>query len=193
MASRNSTSRTAGRPTYAALLRGINVGGKNIIPMAALAQLFEEAGCRDVRTYIQSGNVVFSASPTAAGRIGRVIPDLIHKQFHFRPTIFVRTSDELARVAAGHPLMARGIDTATLHIGFLDGSPDARSISQLDPDRSPGDRFVVKGQEIYLQVSNGMAKTRLTCAFFDSGLNCTSTFRNWRTVQTLAEMMRADG
>jgi uncharacterized protein (DUF1697 family) len=174
-----------------ALLRGINVGGRHMLPMAALAGMFEEAGCRAVRTYIQSGNVAFAASPSAAKRAPRVVAERIEAEFGFRPHIMMRTSDEIANIASSNPLLAAGADVALLHVGFLDRTPDDRLVAKLDPARSPSDRFVVRGREIYVQYTNGVLKTKLTGPYFDSTLSGTSTFRNWRTVLKLAEMVAA--
>ena len=173
------------------LLRGINVGGRNMLPMAALAGIFEKAGCSEVRTYIQSGNVAFAASSSIAKRVPRAVADAIEKRFGFRPAILVRTSEQIAEVAANNPLLTAHIDIETLHVGFLDRAPDKQAIARLDPSRSPGDRFAVRGSEIYLHLPNGVVKSRLTGPYIDATLAVTSTLRNWRTVLKLAEMMRA--
>lgn len=176
---------------YVALLRGINVGGKNRLLMADLAEMFARAGCADVRTYIQSGNVVFAAGAAAAGRVPRAVPAMVLERFGFAPSVIVRTGSEVAGVVAGNPFLEEGADPAALHVGFLDGAPSAARIASLDPDRSPGDRFAVKGREMYLHLPNGVARSKLTNAYLDRALATMSTFRNWRTVLKLAEMARA--
>lgn len=176
--------------TYVALLRGINVGGKNTLPMKDLAAMFAAAGCTDVRTYIQSGNVVFGASAAVARKLPDQIAKAIEKRFGYRVPVIVRTSDELALAIRDNPFLKPGADEKPLHIYFLAESPGAAAIATLDPNRSAPDVFHVKGREIYLHLPNGMARTKLTNAYFDSKLKTVSTARNWATVQKLLEMMK---
>jgi len=176
-----------------ALLRGINVGGKNKLPMLDLAEMFTEAGCSDVRTYIQSGNVVFSVAPKSAKRL----PDLVSRQivdrFGYQVPVVLRTADEFRQVAVSNPFLKSEADVNSLHVGFLADLPDQSQIAALDPKRSPGDSFKVRGREVYLCLPNGVAKSKLTNAYFDSTLATTSTFRNWRTVLKLLELTQATG
>jgi uncharacterized protein (DUF1697 family) len=173
--------------THVALLRGINVGGKNILPMKELARIFANAGCENVRTYIQSGNVVFDA-PTAAAISAKVTAS-IEKRFGFQVPVVVRTSAELRKTIASNPFLKTGIDPKWLHVYFLADTPKTVAISSLDPARSSPDVFHVHGSEIYLHLPNGMARTKLTNAYFDSKLSTVCTARNWATVLKLSEMM----
>ncbi len=173
---------------YVALLRGINVGGNNILPMAKLAALFEKAGCAEIQTYIQSGNVVFSADAKCAQTICDLISNAIKKGFGFQPTVVLRTAGQMANVVASNPFLKSAVDTSALHVGFLSDSPTPSAIAALDANRSAGDFFAIKGREIYLNLASGMGKTKLTNVYFDSVLKSVSTFRNWRTVQKLAEL-----
>ena len=177
--------------TYIAFLRGINVGGKNILPMPALVEMFTRCGCADVRSYIQSGNIIFSASAACAKKLPINVAKEIEKRFDIRPPIILRTAEALAAAAATNPFLARGADADFLHVGFLAAAPDAQKIKSLDHNRSPGDSFQILGQHIYLHLPNGMGKTKLTNAWFDAKLETISTFRNWRTVQKLVEMSRS--
>ncbi len=174
---------------HVALLRGINVGGKNMLPMAALTKLFVDAGCVEVSTYIQSGNVVFGATPAVAKRLSVELPKLVHKKYGFEPRLMVRSADEFREAAAGNPFMKSGVDTKSLFVGFLDTVPPARLVAALDPDRSPGDKFAVRGREIYLFLTNGPIKTRLTGPYVEATLKVSSTVRNWNTVMKLASMV----
>ena len=174
---------------YAALLRGINVGGNNKLPMKDLNRIFAEAGCERVQTYIQSGNVVFDASPDLAASLpARIVAD-IAQTFGFHSPIVLRTRDHLADIFANNPFMAEGAPPAALHVLFLAAPPAAAHIDSLNPDLSPPDRFAVRGQDVYLYLPNGAARTKLTNAYFDSRLKTISTGRNWRTVTTLLAMM----
>jgi uncharacterized protein (DUF1697 family) len=174
--------------THLALLRGINVGGKNILPMKELARMFADSGCTDVRTFIQSGNVIFE-KPAGADKLAAIIAANIEKQFGFRIPVILRTSEQLRRAIRSNPFLAAGTDEKALHVYFLADAPHARAIAGLDPARSAPDAFQVRGQEIYLHLPNGMARTKLTNAYFDSKLSTICTARNWATVLKLAAMM----
>jgi uncharacterized protein (DUF1697 family) len=176
--------------THLALLRGINVGGKNSLPMKELVQMFSGAGCTNVRTFIQSGNVIFEAPGGALG-IGDAIKAKIEKRYGYRIPIIIRTSEQLLKTIRGNPFLKPGADEKALHVYFLADSPKASTIAGLDPARSAPDAFHVRGQEIYLHLPNGMARTKLTNAYFDSKLSTICTARNWATVLKLSHMMRA--
>ncbi|MGD2115512.1 MAG: DUF1697 domain-containing protein [Acidobacteriota bacterium] len=178
--------------TCIALLRGINVGGKHKLPMAALRSIFEEAGCGEVRTYIQSGNVVFTAEPDLAARVPERIGREIEARFGFTSPVVTRSAAELAEVAASNPFVdpsvEEGVDEKALHVLFLRDAPAAAQVAALDPDRSPPDRYTVRGREVYLCCPQGVARTKLTTRYFDSRLETVSTLRNWRTVRKLLEL-----
>ena len=176
------------KSTYVALLRGINVGGKNILPMKELATMFESAACADVRTYIQSGNVVFAASPSAALEVPAAVAAAIADRFGYRIPIVIRSAQELGKVAKENPFLRTKADPDSLHVVFLSSAPKAGSIALLEAKRSAPDEFVVKGREIYLRLPNGAARTKLTNDYFDRTLATTSTMRNWRTVLKLVEL-----
>jgi uncharacterized protein (DUF1697 family) len=178
-------------PTYLALLRGINVGGRNALPMKDLARLFVEAGCDGVATYIQSGNVLFDVPAELAAGLPATIAARMAADFGHRTPVLLRTTDELRRVVAANPFLSEGVAEGTLHVYFLADRPDPSRLAVLDPDRSPPDRFRVLDREVYLHLPNGMARTRLTNAYVDSRLATVSTARNWRTATTLLAMMEA--
>ncbi len=173
---------------YVALLRGINVGGKNMLPMKDLVALCSNAGCSDVKSYIQSGNLVFRAKPTLAPRLPDLIAKAIADQFGARVPVVVRSADELRRVAKGNPFLRAGADVGTLHVAFLSDLPSAARVAVLDPNRSPPDQFTVRAREIYLHCPNGLGRSKLTNQYFDSKLEVTCTMRNWRTVLKLLEL-----
>ena len=178
---------TTGDQRYVALLRGINVGGRNKLPMADLRGIFAEAGCAAVQTYIQSGNVVFSASKDLADRVPDIVAEAIHQRFGFETAIVVRSREELREIAASNPFDTSG-DPRLLHVAFLQDTPDAEAVALLDPVRSPPDAFAVRGRNVYLHYPNGVARSKLTNEYLASQLQTASTMRNWRTVLTLLEM-----
>lgn len=175
--------------THVALLRGINVGGKNLLPMLELAALFEAAGCAGVRTFIQSGNVLFAAPAAVAGRLAERIAARIQERHGLRVPVILRTAAELRRIAARNPFLRAGADPRLLHVAFLSAAPGRAAAARLDPARSPPDAFVVQGSEVYLSLPNGGGRTRLTNDYLDRTLGTTSTLRNWNTVLKLAAMV----
>lgn len=175
---------------YVALLRGVNVGGKNKLPMKDLAALFEALGCRAVRTYIQSGNVVFRATPEVyVGLAARVVKG-VREGFELDVPVVLRGAEALERAIAANPFLAAGCEPESLHVMFLRDTPDEARASKLDANRSPGDAFALIGREVYLRCPNGVARTKLTNDYFDRALATVSTVRNWRTVLTLRDMMK---
>jgi uncharacterized protein (DUF1697 family) len=174
--------------TYLALLRGINVGGKNKLPMKDLIAMFTAAECCDVRTFIQSGNVVFSAAEGIEAELSGLIAAQITRQFGYKVPVVLRTAAELGGVVRNNPFRKAGAPEGELHVLFLANLPAPRRVQDLDPNRSPPDAFAVRGREVYLRLPNGVAASKLTNAYFDSKLATTSTGRNWRTVTKLYEL-----
>lgn len=172
-----------------ALLRGINLGGKNRIAMVDLAAMLAEIGCIDVKTYIQSGNAVFAASPAIAKGLPDELTAAIARRLGLRVPVVVRSAKELADTAGNNPFLRRGVDTKALHVAFLARVPAPGGVAALDPGRSPGDSFEVRGRDVYLWTPNGVGRSRLTTDYFDRTLATTSTLRNWNTVQTLLAML----
>ena len=177
--------------TFVALLRGINLGGKNSLAMTELAAMFESLGCKAVRTYIQSGNVVFEASETLARRVPQGIARAIVEEAGLNVPVVMRSAAEFASAARKHPFLRSGVDPKQLHVAFLAETPSPARVAMLDAKRSPPDEFVVRGREIYLRLPNGVAKSKLTNAYFDAKLGTVSTLRNLATVTTLVEMCEA--
>jgi uncharacterized protein (DUF1697 family) len=176
---------------HLALLRGINVTGKNVLPMKDLVRMFSDAGCSNVRTYIQSGNAIFE-TPGEATKIAQTVTAKIEKKFGYRVPIIIRTSEQLLATIRANPFLKAGVDQKWLHVYFLAHSPNTAAIASLDPTRSAPDVFHVRGQEIYLHLPNGMGRSKLTNAYFDSKLSTTCTARNWATVLKLSQMMQAE-
>jgi uncharacterized protein (DUF1697 family) len=173
-----------------ALLRGVNVGGKAKVPMPELRSLVSELGLEDVTTYIQSGNVVFRTGASAndvAGRIERAIA----AGFGLDVTVIVRTPAQLRAVAKGNPFLADESDPLKLHVVFLRERPPAGAGSRLDPERSPPDRFHLRGRELYLHLPNGAGRSKLTNDYLERRLGVRATARNWKTLLKLIDLTRA--
>jgi uncharacterized protein (DUF1697 family) len=173
-------------PRHIALLRGINVGGKNKLPMQVLRALLEDLGCTAITTYIQSGNAVFDCSAGKAKTLSTDLAAAIAAELGLQVPVILRTAAQWQVVAKAHPFDA---DDDAVHVAFLAGQPTAAQVKNLDPNRSPGDAFAVRGREVYMHCPNGFARSKLTNAWLDKSLETISTSRNWQTVQKLAEMV----
>ena len=179
----------AATSAHDALLRGINLGARRL-PMKDLAAMLEDAGCAGVRTYIQSGNVVYRAAPALARRVPAIVEREIAVRYGFECPVVTRSAAEIDGIVEGNPFPDAVAEPKTLHVGFLRDRPGKPQVAALDPDRSPPDAFVVRGREIYVHYPKGSARSKLTPQYFDPRLETVSTFRNWRTVLALQEMMR---
>jgi uncharacterized protein (DUF1697 family) len=175
-------------PTYVALLRAVNVGGRAQLDMAQLRQAVAGLGHEDVVTYIQSGNLVLRSASRSAAKVAVGIEERIEEVFGMTVAVVVRTSAELADVAAGNPFLASGADPKTLHVGFLAGRPTAAEIARLDPQHASPDEFVVHDREIYLSCPNGLGRSKLTTDYFERRLGTALTVRGWGTVTKLVEL-----
>jgi uncharacterized protein (DUF1697 family) len=176
---------------YLALLRGINVGGKNKIRMQDLSAMFVDAGCKHVRTFIQSGNVIFESSVKLSTRVPGLVAARIEESLGYKTPLVLRSLAELEAAVSSNPFSKMGASEDSLHLLFLANVPDPSKVMALDPNRSPGDEYILRGRDVYLRLTNGVADSKLTNAYFDSKLSTTSTGRNWRTVTKLLELMRA--
>lgn len=183
--------RTRATETHVALLRGINVGGRNRIPMARLVDIFESAGYTRVRTYIQSGNVVFDAPSGAMAQIPTRVSALIKKQLALDVTTVARTASEFEQIVAANPFLSDHGDLSALHVGFLADRPSTDQISAIDPDRSPPDECIHLDLALYLRCPNGIARTRFTSTYLERTLGTTTTIRNWRTTLAVLDLIRA--
>ena len=190
MVRQSESTVTTGEQRYVALLRGVNVGGKNKLLMADLRDIFTGAGCAAVQTYIQSGNVVFEAAQDLAERVPEIVTRAIRRRFGYETAVVVRSSEELRQVVASNPFDTSG-DPRFLHVAFLEDTPGAEAVSRLDPLRSPPDAFAVRGRNVHLHYPNGVARSKLTNEYLAAQLQTASTMRNWRTVLRLLEMVDA--
>ena len=162
------------------MLRGVNVGG-NSLAMPDLSRIVETLGGTAVRTYLQSGNVVY----TGAKRIALDLEAALLDELGVRAPVLVRSAKELAAVVAGKPYDESG---KAVSVTFLADRPAASAINAIDPDGYGADRFAISGREIYLHTPGGYGRSKLTNAFWERKLGTTATTRNWNTVLALAEM-----
>jgi uncharacterized protein (DUF1697 family) len=172
---------------HVALLRGVNVGGANKLAMSDVRAIFESAGCRRVETIIQSGNVVLEAPEAIARDLASVVEAQIALRFGFVAPIILRSGAALRKIVEANPFLRAGADPATLHLMCLSGRPRPNDVAALDAQRSPPDAFILRDREIYLSLPNGVARSKLTNAYFDKTLRTVGTARNWRTVIRLCD------
>ena len=173
------------RVVYVALLRGINVGGKTKIAMAALRDTCAALGCEDVETYIQSGNVVLTSKLTA-DELRAALEEAIAKEFGFNPAVMIRTAKEISAVVDRNPYA--GKDDKALHVGFLHAAPNAATKKCLGAiDCAPEELTVVR-RDIYLHLPNGMGRAALPVQMERCLRPNPVTVRNWRTVTKLVEL-----
>jgi uncharacterized protein (DUF1697 family) len=171
------------------LLRGVNLGGHNKVKMESLQGLYESLGMQNVRTHIQSGNVVFKTKERDLVRLSRLIEDAIEKKFGFRTDVILRTPAELRDVTAKNPFAKRSpMDPSRLLVTFLaaDPGPEAREkVSKLD---TQPDEMYVDGREVYIYFVGSMARPKISWMAIARMLKTSGTGRNWNTVRKLMEI-----
>lgn len=173
---------------WLALLRGINVVGKNKVSMKALASALESAGLRSVRTYIQSGNVVFRSSRADPEALAKKIARLVTQNFACTPMALVLSKAQLAAAIRDNPFPEAQHNHKLLHIYFLAArpkSPDLEALSRLDAGR---EAFALKGRVFYLWTPDGFADSVLRSRV-ERCLGVAATARNWRTVNELLKLL----
>ncbi|MEI6727645.1 MAG: DUF1697 domain-containing protein [Actinomycetes bacterium] len=191
--------------TFVALLRAVNVSGQNRVPMAELRTTMAAAGYGDVRTYLQSGNIVFDAAAdpdadagagrqaAAAQELATAVHRLIERKFGCDVRVLVLTAAELARVAVANPFLraaGSGFDEKSLHATFLEEPAPEAAFGGLALPAQPGEQAQIAagGRVIYLHLPHGYGRTKLNNGYFERRLGAAATTRNWRTVLALAEM-----
>jgi uncharacterized protein (DUF1697 family) len=170
-----------------ALLRGVNVGPTTRVGMAPLREVFAELGFSEIKTYVNSGNVVFSGQRASAARIEAAIA----KEFGLDVPVVLRTRDEIADVVAANPL-AEVADNAARHLVlFGDGEIDPERAADLDPEALKPEVFAIRGREAYLWLPGGMQSSKLARAMSEKRFGVRLTGRNWRTVEKLLALADA--
>ncbi len=171
------------------LLRGINLGPRKRVAMPELRALLSDAGFDDVRTYVQSGNVVLSGDGSAP-EVAAEAERLIAERFGFDVDVIGRTGDELAEVVARNPLADVAVNPKRYQVSFLDAEPDPAVLERIAALRAEPERLVAIGRELYAWHPDGIGRSKLWNKLAGSGLGVRATARNWTTVTTLLEMAR---
>jgi uncharacterized protein (DUF1697 family) len=168
---------------FVAMLRAINLGSRNRVSMSDLKQIVVDLGGKNPETYVQSGNVVFSASGKAAD-IERELERRLDKDLGVPVRALVRSAAQMKKVAASNPFVKKATDEKQLHVTFLADTPKTKT---LELPAVPDEAELV-GREVYLLCPNGYGVSKLSNAFFEKKLDVAATTRNWKTVNALAEM-----
>jgi uncharacterized protein (DUF1697 family) len=176
---------------YVVLLRAVNVGGNNMVPMARLRELAAELGYTDVATYVQSGNLVVTADTKKAADVETAIADALRSDLGVDVSVMVRSRKELAAVLAANPLKDIADDPARLLVNFLAAQPDAGKVKALDRDEFAPERFEVGDRCLYQWFPDGVGRSKMAAAPWDRRLGVRGTGRNWRTVTKLLDMLDA--
>lgn len=174
--------------TYIAMLRGINVSGHKIIKMERLRAMFEAMGFGQVRTYVQSGNVIFETDEPAAS-LSAKIQKRILKDFGFEVPVLTKSAKELADIVKLNPFVKeKGLDETKWHVTFLADDPPKNALEMLQPLAAEAEKVCIVVRAIYLHCPNGYGNTKLTNTTIEKKLSCGATTRNWNTTKTLLGM-----
>jgi uncharacterized protein (DUF1697 family) len=179
-------------PVYIAMLRGINVGPHKRMKMEKLRACCEGAGFRDVKTYIQSGNVALRADRISSSALETKLAERIVDDFGFSSTVIARTLEEMKAVIEGNPLLKadKGLDPAKLHVVFLADKPSPAETKKLEEVIVAPDRVHTSGRETYFYFPNGVSGSSLWKHPLDQVIAVPGTMRNWNTVNKLYQIAR---
>jgi len=176
---------------FISLLRGINVSGQKSIRMPELKNLYESLGFTEVRTYLQSGNVIFAPAGPDPDEMAATIRTGIQRDFGFDVTVFVRDADDFQWLLDKNPFLhGRSEDPTKLHVTFLSEPPAQEKLDSLVKPASGNDEFVIIGRDVFLFCPDGYGRTKLSNTFLERKLGLPATTRNWNTVNALLQMAR---
>lgn len=176
--------------TYIGLFRGINVGGKSILPMEKLVAVLEGLGLKDIRTYIQSGNVVFRGDDAPPERLAIRISESIQASHGFEPKVLLLDSSALDNAIRNNPYPEAETAPNTLHLNFLAEVPREPDIQGLNKIKTASERFHLAKQVCYLHAPEGIGRSKLA-ASLERLLGVAATSRNWNTVRKLKSIADA--
>ena len=177
--------------TYISMLRGINVGRNKRVKMEDLKLLYKSLDLKDVKTYIQSGNIIFKSRNSDSNDLSNKIKIKIMEVFGFDVPVIIRTEKEYKKVIEDNPFKEE--DTKQLYVTFLSETPSKNLIEDIDVDlryktQYNLDKCVINRKEIYLYLPDGYGNTKLNNTFFEKKLKVSSTTRNWKTVNKLFDI-----
>ena len=175
--------------TYVALLRGINVGGKNSLPMQDLRDILAALACEDVNTYIQSGNAVFRCDDDRT-LLSSNIETAVEEKFGFTPKVLLLTIDDYRSILSANPFPDAVDNPKSLHVSFLAEESSAPDLDALQALKSPTENYQLFANAFYLHAPDGIGRSKLA-AKVDKCLGVPTTGRNWRTASKLAELAAA--
>lgn len=175
--------------TYVALLRGINVGGRNSLPMAELTEILHGFGCSDVSTYIQSGNVVLRTANDPS-LVTQQVTSEIQLRHGFAPHVLLLEQAQFVETITRNPFTPPADNPKALHFGFLDSIPTAPKFDALEALRAPTEQFSLLGPVFYLLAPEGIGRSKLA-AKSEKLIGCAMTDRIWNTVAKLMSMLEA--
>jgi len=179
---------------YVSMLRAVNVGGSGLIKMEALREAYEAIGLADVRTLLQSGNVVFRSGLTDRARLVKRIMQEIERRFDLQIEVILRTLAEVASIVDRGPVLSPRADKSKLLVMFLASVPDAAAQAALKKwhkDKALKEMLELRGPEIYLYYPDGVGRSKLTSGVIESKLDTAGTARNWNTLVKLVEVGRS--
>lgn len=175
---------------WIALIRGINVGGNNLLPMADLRDLLSELGYTGVKTYIQSGNCLFDCRKRKAEAISDEISDAIEVKFRFRPRVMTITADQVKEAIENNPFPQEPDNYKRLHMFFMTETPELVDEELLKSIQKEGEAYAYNDGVFYLYAPDGIWKSKIG-ARVEKILGVPMTARNLRTVMKLAELSKA--
>ena len=171
--------------TYFAFLKGVNVSGHRIIKMAELKAMFEFMGFKNVRTFIQSGNVVFE-SPAKADALKKKIEAGLAKSLGYSINVIIRNKDEMEKIVKDYPFSkVKGHDECKINVGYLDSIPDKAAIKELESINNDDEMFLVKGNNLYHLCRKSFQDSLLGKNIVEKTLKVVCTVRNWNTTNKI--------
>lgn len=180
-------------PVYLALLRGINVSGKKIIKMEDLRKLMGDAGYTNVKTYIQSGNIVFESTEKSKGILAKAIEVLITEHYGFDVTVFVTDKTAVEQAIDNNPLIEGREEEPSgfkkLYVTFLSDAPTPENMEKLSQAPIGDDLIALVGDILYFKLESKASDSKLSNNLIESKLKLKATTRNWNTTLKLLAMM----
>jgi len=176
---------------HIALLRAINVAGRNMVAMADLRGMLEELGFTDVKSLLQSGNLVFSSDRRSGDALERLLETETSKRLKVSCDYFIRTADEWAKVVAQNPFTKDAEhDPGHLVAMFLKAAASPKAVKSLEAAIKGPETVRAKGQQLYIVYPDGIGRSKLTNALIEKHLGTQGTGRNWNTVLKLAALVK---